>query len=224
MELIVDFPDRKVTRFVHTVFSDQVPFAQSFAVRQTGLDFQKAQRQRLTQIFEQRRPRWQARSVKVTEWPTKQKPEMRIAIESPGGRSDILGKFETETSKSPFRGRSVAVPTEHVPRTGAGVIRKGWRPRELFENPQQHGRGPVIATKGNVYRGTKGSFIVRRPGGRGTIFRRERSGAVVVLYQLVPRVRIDPELEFIDTAKRVVNERWEPNFLDAFDFAIRTAR
>lgn len=223
MELQVDFPADEIDRFVHTVFADQVPFAEMLAVRQTGLDFQRVQRARLTDIFEQRRPRWQARSIKVTDWPTKQKPEMRIAVESPGGRSDVIGKFETETTKGPFRGRSVAVPTEHVPRTGAGVIRKGWRPSKLFEGSRQHGSGRVIRSKGDVYRGARGTFIIRRPGGRGTIFRRHR-GEIVPLYQLVPYVRITPELEFIETAERVVAEKWADNFVDAFDRAIRTAR
>lgn len=225
MDLRVDFPAHEIDEYTKYVFVDQLPFVEMLAVRRTGLDFQEAQRARLEDIFTLRRERWAKRSMKVTDWPNKQKPEMRVAVESPGGRSDVLGKFETETTKSPVRGRSIAVPTEHVPRTGAGVIRKGWRPRELLggDAGRQHGRGRVIGTRGDVFRGAKRTFLIRRPGGRGTIFRRH-GGEVVPLYQLVPRVSITPELEFIDTAERVVGEKWAPNFVEAFDRAIRTAR
>ena len=219
MQITVEFPAHEIDGFTHYVFADQLPFAEQQAVRQTGLDFQAAQRNRLSDIFTLRRKRWAERSMKVESWPTKQKPEMKLAVSSPGGRSDILGKFETETSKTPFQGRSIAVPTEHVPRTGAGVIRSGWRPRDLFARGKVHGFGQKVS----VVQGERGTLLIRRPGGKGTIFLRD-GDVLRPLYQLVPRVKIDPNLEFIETAERVVPEKWPENFVRAFDRAIRTAR
>ena len=63
-----------------------------------------------------------------------------------------------------------------------------------------------------------------RDGARGTIFRRKRGEPSVPLYQLVPMVRLSPELEFRETATRTVNAVFADNFTRAFDRAIRTAR
>lgn len=221
--------------FLRTLFADQVPFATSRAINRTALDFQKAQRSRLHAIFTLRRVRWAEQSIKIKPFATKRSPEARISIDPPGGgrtKADILGKFETETRKGPFRGRSVAVPTEHVPRTGAGVIRKGWRPAELFADARQHGVGKVFSRKGNVYKGARGTFLIRRPGGKGVILQRHGGMAATTghdpnvrpLYFLVPYVRITPELEFVETAKKTIERRWPENFREAFDRALRTAR
>lgn len=238
MRVEVKFPQDRIDRFVKYVFAEQLPFVESLAVKQTGLQFQEAQRARLTEIFEQRRPRWQARAIKVTDWPTKAEPRMRIAVDAPGDRSDILGKFETETRKTPL-GRAIAVPSENVPRTPSGVIRKGWRPKDLFGSGS--GARSSIQGRGSVVQGARGTFLIENPNGKAlaTIFRRRkvkgrqtarrlvlgtRGGEVEVLYQFVRSVPIEPELEFLETAERVVVENWPDNFVDAFDRAIRTAR
>jgi hypothetical protein len=226
MNITVEFPEREINRFVGVVFDRQVPFATTLALNRTGIDFQKKQREHLRSVFEIRRKQFADRSIKIKPFATKLRPEVRISVDSPAGRSDIFGKFEDQTRKSPFRGRSVAVPTQHVPRTPAGIIRKGWRPSQLLGGAgtsTQHGRGRVIGTRGDVFTGARRTFLIRRPGGRGTIFQRTPDG-VRALYQLVPSVGIEPELQFVRNASRTVDDRWRANFLDAFDRAIRTAR
>lgn len=232
MRLTVDIRAGEVGAFLRTLASDQLPFATALAVNQTALDFQKAQRERLGDIFTIRRPTFILRSIFLgrEDRATKTKPEARVRVKSPGGgdRSDIIGKFETDTVKTPFRARAVAVPTKHVPRTAGGVVRRAWRPRRLLEGGRLGTSDRVLPGGGRLVRnqtvrGRRGTFLIRRATGRGTIFQRD-GDTVVALYQLVPQVRIEPELEFVKTAERVVEERWAENFTRAFDRAIGLGR
>lgn len=225
MEVTVDIRGvGEVGAFARALASDQIPFATSKAINWTALDFQRAERAHMEEIFTIRRKSFMRQSVKIKPFATKTKLEAKVAIDSPGGRSDIFAKFETDSIKGPFRGRSVAVPTDAVPRTGAGIIRKGWRPSQLFQNTSQHGQGRVFRQRGNVYVGAKNTLLIRKPGGRGTIFLRQRGGDLVALYQLVPFVRISPDLEFIETAQKTVDRTWADNFSRAFDAAVGSAR
>ena len=122
-------------------------------------------------------------------------------------RSDIFGKFEDESEKRGIGG-AIAVPTEHVPRTGSGVIRAAWRPRRVLDRNFRDG-----------YR----AFITERASGKRAIYFDE-GDRIVPLYWLVPSVDIEPELEFVDTAVKTVNRVWEREFVSAFDRATRTAR
>jgi len=218
------------------MFKDQVPFATSKALNRMALRFQEDQRDHQRRIFTIRRPRFVDRAVKVKPFSTKRTLFADVSIDPPGGqaRADVLTKFEDQTSKSPLRGRSIAVPTDAVPRTGAGIIRKGWRPGELFEGAKQHGRGRAIGSKGDVYHGKKKTILIRKPGGKGFIFQYQGAGSVgtktghnsglVCLYVLVPRVEIRPELDFERNASLTFERHWVEYYVEAFDQAIRTAR
>lgn len=229
MEFDVHVDDGDVSRAMRDIHANQLPFAEARAVLWTANDFQRGQYRRMADVFTLRRPDFARRSVKMRreDRPTKQRPEATVRIESPGGRSDIFAKFEADRIKGPFRGRSIAVPTDNVPRSQSGVIPKFWRPSALLEDAQQVGRGPVIGTRGNVYRGKvrkrkgvrRAAFLIRKPGGRGTIFERD-ADELIPLYQLVPRVSIDPVLGFERTARRVVAERWGDNFTRSFNAAV----
>ena len=206
MNITLDIRDAAVSEFARDVYKRQIPFATARAINWTAKDFQGAQRIRMADVFEIRRPQFLKQSVKIKPFATKEKQEATVKIDSPAGRSDIFGKFEEDRTKGPFRGRSVAVPSANVPRTGAGIIKKGWRPKDLLANARQ-----------------RGTVLFRKPDGRGTIFRRTDSG-LEVLYQLVPRVPITPDLRFLDTAEREINARWAINFTRSFDMAMATAR
>ena len=210
MQVSVEFPADQVERFVADVFYHQLPYVEATALNATAKHFQAAQRKRLGDIFTLRRKTWAERSIKIAPFATKTKREVRIAVDSPGNRGDILGKFETDTTKSPL-GNSVAVPTEHVPRNAAGVIRSGWRPKKVLAR--------------NFKEGFRAFIAPTRKGRRAIWFdERGQGGRMVPLYWLVPRVKIKPELEFQDTAERVINDVWAENFVAAFDRAIKTAR
>lgn len=229
MDIVVEFPSEEIGRYVEFVFADQVPFAQSVAINDTAKDFQKAERDRMEEIFTLRRKQFAFRSVKITHFARKHEGARfaKIEIASPGGRKGIFEKFETEYFKDPYDGGSIAVPTDEVPRTPAGVIQKRWRPRSLFGSGS--GASSRVGASGNVVYGRDSTYLIRKSSSYGTIFRYDPSrrgdrGRGIVLYQLVPRVSIDPELEFEKTAQKTVDRVWTPNFLRAFDRAIRTAR
>lgn len=208
MKIELELKDH-ATPYVRAVFAKQVPFATSLALNETAKDFQKAQRARLGDIFTLRRKQWAERSVKIKPFATKTKQEVRISIDPPGGRHDILGKFETDTVKRPVSGEHVAVPVD-AKRSRSGIVQARDRPRRAI---------------------AEGRAFIRRVGGRVAIFERlktrtaARLGKTVrLLYALVRQVPIKPELEFRKTARETVAKRWGPNFRAAFERAMRTAR
>ena len=220
MRIELDVRDGEVTAFTRSVFARQMPFATARAINWTAKDFQGRQVGHMTETFTVRRPQFVKYSVKIRPFATKEKQEATVRIDSPGGRSDIFAKFEADRIKSPFGvGRSIAVPTEHVPRTGAGVIQRPWRPRTLLA-----GNGSSTTVRGRSVRGRRGTFLVRKPSGRGTLFQRTDKDTVVPLYQLVPQVGIEPDLRFVDNAEREINARWASHFTRSFEQAVRTAR
>lgn len=196
--------------FLTDVQKRQIPFATKEALNATALDFQKAQRARLGTIFTLRRKAWAERSIKISPFATKSSPLVRIAVEAPGdkSRSDILGKFETDTSKVAKQG-TLAVPVE-ARRTKAGLVQERDKPRRVID---------------------EGRAFIRKVGGRTFIFERLKSRtakklgrAIRLLYTLVRAVPIKPELEFVKTARKTVGDRWGFNFRKAFEKAMRTAK
>lgn len=228
MKIELDIRDGEANAFIRGVESDQLPFATANAVNRVTLGFQSEERAHMRDIFTVRRSGFMRGAVRIRrgDFATKQLPQATVRLDAaPSGPSksdDIFAKFETERTKSPLRGRSIAVPTSEVPRTGTGIIPKKFRPRALLGGGQQHGVGKVFKSRGDVFRGKHSTFMIRQPGGRGTIFRRV-GGDVFALYQLVPRVKINPELKFVATARRVVMTRWATEFTRAFDQAIATS-
>lgn len=218
----MELDTRQANAFVRAVWSDQLPWATAKAINDSALGGQRIQREHQRKIFTVRRPQFVDRAVKIAQFAKKETPEARMRVEPPGGqaRADVLAKFETEHTKSPFRGRSVAVPTGAVPRTAAGIIRKSWRPSQLFADAQRYGDRAML--------GAKDTILVWSGWGKGTIFRfrgrRRKSGSMEALYQLVPRVSIEPELHFHDNIRRHVLDNWDANFNRALMTAMRTAR
>lgn len=200
-----------VDRWVQDVFDDQIPFATSLAINWTALDFQRAQLGRMQSIFDINEPGFAKRAATIKPFATKQTQEARISVQAPMDRSDIFGKFETDDTKYPFSGDSIAVPTEHVPRTARGHVQKAWRPRRVLDRNFRDGFRAFVRPSR------------RKPGVR-TIFFVEPGNGILPLYQLVPRVSLPPDLEFVETAEKTVQQKFDENFTRSFDQAIRTAR
>lgn len=221
--LTVDSNVDEVSRALRRIWRDQIPFALSKAINETALDFQKRQRRHQRRVFTLRRPRFFKRAVKIRrgDFARKNDPVAIVRIEPPGGqdRADILTKFEEGGFKLP-RGTRIAVPVD-VKRTGTGIVSPSMRPSRLgFEF---HGRGP----KAEVFKGEKRTFMLRRPGGRGAVFRRmgrRGSGRLRHLFSFTPRARIRGVLDFRLNAERTVRDRFAPNFRESFRRAIETAR
>lgn len=219
-----------VSRSLHFLFRDQVPYALKEAVRWTALDFQEEQREHMEEIFTVRRKRFVIWGVKITHWPKKSDPVAIVAIDPPGNRDDILTKFETERVKLPRRGSRLAVPVD-APRTGTGVLR-GARGKGGALGRYDFERIPGT----DVFRGKRRTFMILQPGGRGVVLQRQRRSsssstprqgddpAVQTLFYFTPRVSIDPELNFRENAARTVRDEFEDNFQRAFDRAVFTSR
>ena len=82
MKIEVDVRD-EASPFVLWALRKQLPFATKEALNDTAEDFQKAERARLGKIFTLRRKLWAERSIKISPFATKQRQEVRIAIDPP---------------------------------------------------------------------------------------------------------------------------------------------
>lgn len=211
MRVYVTHNAAEVDAFVRVVFAKQLPFVESQAINDAAKAAQAVQRAHQRQVFTVRRPGFVDRAVKIKPFATKRKPEAKIAIDPPGGqaRASILIQHEAELEKTPD-GMHVAVPTEHVKRTAAGVIRKSERPSALL----------LRELSGRKHRGERRATFRHED----TIFERLRNGRIRALYQLVPSVDLDQRLRFVDNVIRTVRRVFPAAFTKRFDKAIRTAR
>lgn len=194
-----------------------MPYALSKTLNDVGALAQYRERQRMGNIFTVRRKAWVDNSVKTTKFAKKNDLVTEIAIESPGGgtRSDILGKFETQTQKLPHGGRSVVIPVA-ARKSKADIVPQGMRPkafnfkrvggsRALNHNYSQKIRGGVGRGALEVYEGDKRTVMIRNAQGKGVVLQRVGKGkkhqGMRVLFFLTPKVKLTANLKFIDTAK-----------------------
>ena len=224
-EISVSVNTSEVSRFMRTVFRDQVPFATSLAINQTTKGIQAEQRKGMRERFTIRRA-YVLQGVKVRQFSTKRNLEAIVEI-SPTRK--FLFKFEEGGTVRP-RGTSFAVPGG-VRRTKTGVVTRAQRPKAL--GLTLHGKGPLA----EVFRGKRRTFLIRRPDGTGAIFQRlgrrggkraprgkRREGRLRLLFSFTPKAEIEPTLDFVLTARTVMRENFARNFEAAFDRAVRSAR
>lgn len=218
----------QLSRATRLLFRDQIPFAQSRAINDSARDVQRVQRAHQREIWTVRRKSFVDRAVKVKPFAKKHSLEAVVRYDPPGGRrrADILTKFESRTVKVSRDGGRIALPTAAV-RTPKGSIRKGRRPRDF--GLQLESVGPRAA----VYRGKKGTFMVKRHDGTGGIFQRVRkrrsrsmslSPDVKTLYTFAWSARLTPNLNFRENAVRTVRRRFPRHMRRRFLQSIKTAR
>lgn len=244
MNIQVHHNAQDVNRFVTWAFADQLPFVTARAINDSALTAQKVQREHQERVFDlsPAGSRLFRLGIKITQFARRDQrpPEGRLAVSPPrarrppSDRTSIIARHEDETSRNPFSGSSLAVPTDHVPRNASGSIVKAWRPKQLLRDAQPHGRsGRVLrgritrfsrkTSSGRRVKGRRAAFLIRKPGGGGTIF--ERDGPdLVPLYHLVPSVPLDQRLDFIPNVRRAVLDTYQDAFTMRFTQAIRTAR
>lgn len=218
----------------------QVPFALSNALNDTAKLFQYREREHISDVFTVRRKAWVDNSVKVTEFATKRKLSATVAIQSPGNgdRSDILGKFETQTSKTPAKGgKSIAVPMD-AKRLSSGILADSARPKAFNfkrvggQRALNHGHSTNKSIRGGigrgaleVYEGDRKTVLIRNAQGKGVVLQRVGRGkraGMRVLFFLTPRVKLTPNLDFIDTAKEAashIGEFFKARFAEAMHSA-----
>lgn len=188
--------------------AEQGPFVLKTALNTLATSVQDAERAHMRGIFTERRPEWLDRSVKITHFATKAEPWAIVGIHPPGGdaRADIIGKFEDQTEKIPL-GASIAIPVD-ARRSKKDIVLNSQRP--------------------NALRGNDKVFVIRKPNGVGLILQRisrgARKGTNRLLYLLVKRTRITPDLEFEATAIKTVDAKAVLALDAAFDLAMKTAK
>lgn len=205
-----------VSRWRRALFADQIPYATATAINSTAVEGQKDQRRHQRRVFDVRRPTWVDRAVKIKPFANKRRLYADIAIDAPGGRSDILAKFEEGGRKRP-RGESIAIPQE-ARRTKAGVVSRSQRPRAFKFRASK---------KGGALIGEKRTMLIRDQSGRGVIVQRVGRGRHVtkrVLYALEPVVPIKPVLGLQRNIFAAVRRSFGYHFRGAFERAVRTAR
>lgn len=212
--------------YMTEVQEKQVPFATAKGLNLVATDFQLVQRQHMAEIFTIRRQQWVDRSVKIEHFATKAEPWATIAISPPGGgKADILSKFEDDTEKTARGSHGVAIPFD-VRRTKSDIIQNAQRPKALH----LHAEGGRVV-------GDKGTFIVKLNDGRELLLQRKDLGKraagkagrgtqerATLLYIFEQHVRINPNLHFLPNADRVVGERWDARFTEAWRLAVESAR
>lgn len=213
----IDVDFKHFTRDMTALQQEQIPFALKTGLNNTMLEVQKAERHRLHEVFTIRRDVWAERSIKMTHFATKSERWATLAISPPGraDRSDIFGKFETETSKESIAGRHIAIPIK-ARRNKRDIITKGNRPGALN-----------LRQEGNRVLGDKRTFLVKLSGGRELILQRTGRGRrsdLRALFYLVERVQLEPDLHYMLTAEGTITREWNGLMETAFEQALRTAR
>jgi hypothetical protein len=195
----------------------QLPFARSLAINRLGEAFQKAERERLGSIFTLRRKDFiEKQGVKrLSGIATKNDPTVTYGMDR---KADFLAKFERDTRKLPTKGSGhvLAIPAGGVRRNKQDIVTAGNRPRALIQRfgGLKGARQVVVIDKAT---GKIGPGIYQRTGRKG-------KGSLKALFVFKPSVSIDPELHFVDTAKRVAAEQWPAIFAKALQDALSSAR
>ncbi len=215
--------DVKVSTASLDLAARRMPRAISDAIVDTLTAGQTIQRREMATRFTIRRKVFADQSVKITEFPRRDRLTGVLAIAAPGrtpsDRADIFGKFERGGTKRPRGGRSIAVPIVGSPakRTARTLLRDAWRPSSLLENGVPGGGRAYIADVGRS-RILFGEVRARnRPVGPKLPRARKGQPAPVLretvpLFVLVKSAKIDRRLDFIPNVTRAIRDAWVPSF------------
>lgn len=199
----VKFETAQFARYLNRVQRKQLPFATAKSLTDTAFDARKhvvdVSWPRAVTV---RNRRFMGAAMRV-EKATKRTLTARLFDKL--GRASV-GLHATGGTKRP-RGRSIAVPTKHVNRTGSGRVRKSQTPRAVLSS-----------SKGFKTRLRSGDeAILQRQGGK-------KSRRVKVLYTLHPSARIRRRFPFERDVERVVRRRYPQHFIRNMRRALATAR
>jgi hypothetical protein len=213
----------------------QFPFAASQALNDIAKAFQAQQLKYMRGHYTLRRPDFASKSVKITRFARKDSLVAEIAIDSPGGRSDVFAKFEAGDDKLPRSGRSLLA----VPRVGSivkprkrALVPDELKPSALRDSPLLTIRTFVKPIKKNPSR--LGIFAVDRAAEARKNASRRRNGRVLkrdanrarpsLLYTLIPKAEIAADLGFEVRGRDVIAGAWGDAFGRRWNAALASAR
>lgn len=218
--ITISMDARQFTKDLDAAGQRQIPFAMMKTLNNTAEDVQAEQQEHIARKFTLRRPTFILNTVKINrgDWATKEKLRSIVRIDPD---RDVLSKFEDEGQKTPmFGGHSLAIPIE-AKRSKSDIVSAGDRPKALELNPVSSSGSTKIA------KGKKRTFLIQRADGSGGIYQRIGRGkgsTIRLLYTLKTRVPLPRNLQFVENATRVVNEKMPINWTKWFAEAMRTAR
>ena len=143
------------------------------------------------------------------QFANKQTQSGRIFVADLGGKntSDIWKKFEGGGTKTPTKGKNIAVPTQ------AAWGNRG-RPKPQRNKPRNLDRSFVIKRGGN-------SFIMNRVGRKSRLTGSGTDANIRLMYILTKSVRIPDRLNFYDTVLPYINKNYSTVALDALEYSAR---
>lgn len=228
----------------------QVPFALALTLNQLANDGQAAERERIKGAFKLRRETFNLRGVYIANQDRATKKRLAVVIQVEAKRG-YLEKFEQGGDKVPVNGRRMlAVPNSKI--FGKRILKPDdpLRPKNLHLHKDAHGRvigdqrsfviklqngQQAIMQRTDRKLMTTGSGGLSRvrldnfQGGMGPRRRWEkysfhRSKGTRLLYNLVRRVKVPAQLQFIETITKAVDAQASMRFDEAFAKAMKGAR
>jgi hypothetical protein len=185
-------------------FAKQVPYALSLAINNTLVDSQKAEIARVSSGFLIRRASYLKQSIKISPFAKKSSLTGIISVANVGAYPSVFAKFEGNSTKTPFRGSNIAIPTSYTRPNASVVVSQGKRPKNLAK-----------------------AFVIKGSNGESFLMIRNAKGkykGLQVAYVLKPSVPITSHrLSFTDTITATINARLQTNWSTAWDKAVATA-
>lgn len=227
---------------------EQLPYAMSLALNRVAVDGQKAEQERLKQVFNLRREKFVIQGIKIEKVDKATKTSWSVIISIPATR-DFLSKFEEGDPKVPKQGKWLWIPNPAV--FANKIINRGneLHPKQLhFEK-----------SKGGQLQGSQRTFMIRSKANKPIVIQRvdqklgkgsastmrgmtldnvhvgmgprmkkqkaiHRTGGTRLLYTLVSKVSTPVRLQFVSTITNRVVEAWPARMDEALREALRTAR
>lgn len=216
------------------LFRDQIPFAAVGAINDTAFAARDEIRTGIRERFTIRR-QWVVQGIQVPRGgkATKRRPVAIVEVEH---RRRFLVKFEEGGVKTGTQLEPIAIPTEHIRPTQQAIPPRRLYPKNLGLAPRRDISGGTInprirVTRGGFRRlvGKYRTFVLdpsEMTASTWGIFQRTgpRRQDIRLIWAYRRQIPIPAILEFVQTATRVVKERFEKFFGKRFDQAIRSAR
>lgn len=198
ISLNVEVETEGVLKLLVGLSRDQIPYATSQALNSTIFDVRKQiVGETWARAFKVRNARYPSAAFRVTK---ASKRELHATLYDKLQRTSL--PLHAEGGIKRPRGRSLAIPTEKIKRTGSGKIPAGKKPRTL-----------------------PNSFVGNPFGkGRGIWQKDKRTGRMQLMYDLEVLARIRKRFNFYQDAERVVDRVYSKHWERSFNRALATAR
>jgi hypothetical protein len=196
-----------------SINADQIPFATALALTRTAQDGQKdIQDVVLPTRFTLRRGPFMRAGIRIR---AATKANLVAIVQDIHSFMELQ---ETTGLKTPTYGRALAIPLRGARPTMTALIKDDDRPHAVMQRGGFIRNGVMYAVR-QRYKKER-----RRRGKYGPVNASRQRNEVVPMYFLVDRWKWQPRYGFVDDVRKIVEQRFKPNFAGAFAQAVRTAR